>query len=108
MKKAVIYVRTASIGKDTKLRINKQIKTCESFLGEDYRVIETVTDIGVSGIDFDRLGFKKLLRLAKSKQIDVVVAEDRARFTRNFVDDSKLNKLFNKYGVELRSARGKL
>ncbi len=98
VKQVAIYARVSS--NTQKDELERQLNTLrdwiEKTLGE-VSVIE-VKDIG-SGLKEDRRGLKKLLELAKRRQIDAIVVAYKDRLTRFGFE--YLVELFKAYGVNV-------
>ena len=82
--------------------IVSQKSLCEEYINryDDLELVETFTDDGYSGVDFNRPGFKKLEQAIKDRKIEAIVCKDLSRFTRNYIEGGRyLEKIFPEYGV---------
>jgi len=96
VKRVAIYARVS--GNTQKDDLDRQIASLEDYVKKqfpqaDYIVIKDVA----SGLKEDREGLRKLIDLARRKQIDVVVVAYKDRLTR--FGFSYLEELFKAYGV---------
>ena len=48
-------------------------------------VVEILTDDGYSGTNFDRPGFKRLIKLIEDKSIDTIITKDLSRLGRDYI-----------------------
>jgi len=98
VKRVAIYARVS--GNTQKDDLDRQITTLEDYVRKqfpqaDYVVIKDIA----SGLKEDRKGLRKLIDLARRKQIDVVVVAYKDRLTR--FGFSYLEELFKAYGVKV-------
>lgn len=69
----------------------------------DSTIIEIVDD-GFSGTNFDRPGIKRLLEMAKARQVDCIVVKDFSRFGRNYLEvGNYLEQIFPFIGIRFIS-----
>ena len=96
-KKVVLYARVSS--NTQKDDLERQVRALEEWARKnnisDY---EVVTDIG-SGLNEDRKGFKKILKLATEKKISKIVVTYPDRLTR--FGFKTLKELLGSFGVEI-------
>ncbi|BFI74779.1 IS607 family transposase [Sulfurisphaera ohwakuensis] len=98
VKQVVIYARVSS--NTQKDDLERQLNALREWVRENYgdvNVVE-VKDIG-SGLKEDRRGLKKLIELARRRQIDAVVVAYKDRLTRFGFE--YLVELFKAYGVNV-------
>ena len=70
---------------------------------KDLELREIVEDAGISAKNLRRPGVKKVLRLARRKEIDAVVVYKLDRIFRSTVDALETTKAFDKWGVSFHS-----
>ena len=73
--------------------------------GENWVVRDRLVERGKSAYDTQRPGYRRLLKLARSRQIDVVAVTELNRISRNISDFVKLMEELNRNGVRLVSLR---
>ena len=101
VKRVAIYARVS--GNTQKDDLERQIASLEDYVRKqfpqaDYIIIKDIA----SGLKEDRKGLKKLIDLARRKQIDIVVVAFKDRLTR--FGFSYLEELFKAYGVKVITA----
>ncbi|MCH5272924.1 MAG: recombinase family protein [Lachnospiraceae bacterium] len=111
--KAGIYARLSSgqdAGKNESLAVQIEIakKFTEEFnrkkTGERIDVIECYTDLGKTGSNFEREGFRRLLRDIRNREINCVIVKDLSRFGRNYLETGNyIEKIFPFLGVRFIS-----
>ena len=80
---AAIYARFSSENQ-REASIDDQIRVCTAYLARDGKsVVETYADYAVSGATTLRPGYQALLRDARARRFDVVIAESLDRFSRD-------------------------
>lgn len=87
-----VYARYSSINQ-REASIDDQVRRCEQFVRERGGAVDPeriFADRAVSGASLQRVGFEKLLGLARTKQVDVIVTEDASRISREFADAATL------------------
>ncbi|MFI3260533.1 MAG: recombinase family protein [bacterium] len=55
-------------------------------LGSNFEIVETYTDDGFSGLNFNRPGFQKLVRDIELGKINMVVTKDLSRLGRDYIE----------------------
>ncbi len=96
-RKVVLYARVSSSSQRDDLE--RQVKALEEWVRSNNIVdYDVVTDIG-SGLNEDRRGFKKILKLAVEKKISKVVVAYPDRLTRFGFET--LRELLGAFGVEV-------
>lgn len=86
--------------------IENQLKIIEEFLDRrpDLTLAMTYTDINVSGLNFQRDGFQKLIVANESGEIDCVIVKDLSRLGRNMIETGYyIEKYFPLDGILLIS-----
>lgn len=86
--------------------IYSQIKMAEEYAkGEpDVIIAGTYVDDGVSGSDFDRMGFRRMLADMESGKINMVIIKDASRLGREHIDTNYyLGKYFPEKGIRVLS-----
>lgn len=103
--KAVIYCRLSKEDGD-KAESNSiigQRAFCEEYVSryDDIELVrEAIIDDGVSGVSFERTGFKELEQELRLGKVDCIVVRDLSRFSRNYIDAGRyLEKIFPRLGV---------
>ena len=80
---AAVYARFSSENQ-REASIDDQIRVCTVYLARDDKsVVETYADYAVSGATTLRPGYQALLRDARARRFDVVIAESLDRFSRD-------------------------
>ena len=52
----------------------------------EFKIIGTYTDNGLSGLNYNRPGFQRMLEEIEAGRIDCVIVKDLSRLGRNFID----------------------
>ena len=101
VKRVVIYARVS--GNTQKDDLERQISSLEDYVRKHFAQAEyvVVKDIA-SGLKEDRRGLKKLIEMARKKQIDSIVVAYKDRLTR--FGFTYLEELFKAYGVRVIAA----
>lgn len=107
--KAGIYARLSSdqdIKKNESVEVQVEIakKFVEEFNGqkngEVIDVVECYTDLGKTGSNFEREGFRRLLQDIRLGEINCVIVKDLSRFGRNYLEAGNyIEKIFPFLGV---------
>ncbi|MFI3214201.1 MAG: recombinase family protein [Eubacteriales bacterium] len=103
--RAAIYCRLSKEDGDKaeSNSIGSQRDYCEAYIQkhEDITLVrEPIVDDGVSGISFERAGFKVLEEEIRTGKINCVVVRDLSRFSRNYIDAGRyLEKIFPSLGI---------
>ena len=81
--RAAVYARFSSENQ-REASISDQIRVCTAHLARDgLSVVEAYADYAISGATTLRPGYQDLLRDARAKRFDIVVAESLDRFSRD-------------------------
>lgn len=82
VKRVVLYTRCSTSNKDQ--RVEVQIEQLKAYCSSrDWKIEHEISDVGFSGGTDKRPGFKKLMILAKTRKIDVIVVTRLDRFFRS-------------------------
>jgi site-specific DNA recombinase len=102
---AIGYVRvsTEDQAKEGVSLDNQKAKIIAYCQLKDLELREIVEDAGISAKNLRRPGVQKVLRLARKKEIDAVVAYKLDRIFRSTVDALETTKAFDKWGVSFHS-----
>lgn len=90
-KTAVIYARLSSEDniKDVSQSINNQISICKEYAKNNNLIISNVYyDDGYTGTNFNRPGFKQLIKDIENKKVKIIITKDLSRLGRNFIQTS--------------------
>lgn len=105
--KCVIYARLSQEDgyDDRSISIDNQIDICKHYANNNGLIIkEILYDDGLTGTNFNRPGFQKLLDLISSKQINCILIKDLSRLGRNFLKVSYyVEEYFPKRNIRLIS-----
>ncbi|MGC9371239.1 MAG: recombinase family protein [Paracoccaceae bacterium] len=101
MTRAAIYARfSSSMQRDAS--IEDQVRLCtERAEREDWSVVQTFSDMAISGASMHRPGLQSLIDHAESGAFDVVIAEALDRLSRDQADIATLFKRLNFNGVQI-------
>lgn len=88
--KAAIYVRVSVDNKDSS--VSNQIEMCKEYImnNNEISLVEIYVDNGVSGKDFCRKGYRKLVDDINIGRINCIIVKDISRLGRNFIEISKI------------------
>ena len=102
MKKVAIYARCSTYNKDQ--RIEVQIDQLKPYcFSRSWEIVEVISDVGFSGGTDKRPGLKRLMNLAKTRKIDVIVVTKLDRFFRSLNHMVATLQELNEIGVEFIS-----
>lgn len=102
--KAALYVRLSNEdngGKGTD-SIHNQLELLLNFVEgiENIEIVETYTDNGRTGTDFDRPEWERMLQDIKEQKVNCIIVKDLSRFARNYLEAGDyLEKIFPFLGV---------
>jgi site-specific DNA recombinase len=104
-KTAVLYARVSTDEQaKSGYSIPDQLGTLRIYAAEkDYEVIEECVDDGWSGADPDRPGLRRIIDLAQTGTVEVVVAMKRDRFFRSRLYRLLMDKDLKEHGVQLEA-----
>ena len=75
---------------------------------KDMDLVEVIEDAGISAKNLNRPGIKRVLRLARTKQIDAIVTYKLDRMFRSTVDALETTQKFDKWAVSFHSIQENL
>jgi site-specific DNA recombinase len=108
MKRAAIYLRTATARDDTTFTLDAQEHVCRTYAtANGYEVIELISDAGMSGATLNRPGLMRLRTLASQGRIDAVIVTSLDRLTRRAAHALLLHDELKRAGVAVYSVDGK-
>ncbi|MBV0914217.1 recombinase family protein [Anianabacter salinae] len=101
MTRAAVYARySSSMQRDAS--IEDQVRICQArALREGWDIVQTFSDVAISGATMQRPGLQSLLSHAESGRIDVVLAEALDRLSRDQADVATLFKRLSFHGVRI-------
>ncbi len=104
--KAAIYIRLSCENKEDmeSNSLGNQKKICMAYLEKQADMVycQTYMDNGMTGTNFARPGFQKMLDDIEKNLINCVIVKDLSRFGRNFIETSMyLDLKFPEWGVRL-------
>ena len=70
---------------------------------KDLELLEIIEDAGISAKNLKRPGVQRVLKLARTKQVDAIVVYKLDRIFRSTTDALETTKLFEKWGVSFHS-----
>ncbi|HBN81030.1 MAG TPA: recombinase, partial [Ruminococcaceae bacterium] len=89
-KVAVYICLSKEDGNDESLSVGNQKKIALDYLERSFegvcRTVDFYTDDGLTGTDYDRPGFQRMLRGIEAGKIDCVVCKNLSRAFRNYAD----------------------
>lgn len=103
--RAVIYCRLSKedSNKNESNSITNQKMFCEEYAKKqnDIKLVrDAIVDDGVSGLSFERVGFKELENEIKNGNIDCIICRDLSRFSRNYIESGRyLERIFPSLGI---------
>ena len=66
----------------------------------EIKVVDTYTDDGFSGVNFERPEFQRMLSDIRESKIDCVIVKDLSRFGRNYIESGRyIEKIFPMLGI---------
>lgn len=104
--KVAVYVRLSRENKEDleSNSLSNQKKICMAYLEKqpDMQYCQTYMDNGMTGTNFARPGFQRMLDDIEKNLINCIVVKDLSRFGRNFIETSMyLDLKFPEWGVRL-------
>lgn len=100
---AGIYARLSVDGDERKNEsMETQIDIAKAYLEqqEDMRLYDCYTDLGRTGMDFERPGFLRLMQDVRLRRINCIIVKDLSRFGRNHIETGNyLERIFPFLGV---------
>src|SRR5215218_1271884 len=99
---AILYARVSSDDQVRGYSLDQQIGALREWAsGEGYEVLEDVRDEGWSGAYMERPGLDRVRDLVEAGGVDVVVAQDADRITRDPAHRAFLDEEFERFGTRL-------
>ena len=93
-KKVCLYCRTAQ--KDQK-KLDSQIENLKNFANQkELEIIKVISETG-SGLNLERNGLDELMKVAKSKQVDMILTNDVSRISRDYIQMFEFIDIIRKY-----------
>lgn len=100
--RAATYSRVSTEDQVDNYSIPTQLEAIHEYASErDIEVVKDCIDPGVTGATLDRTALNELRQLARSRQVDLVIAYDPDRLSRSLAHLLILSNEFEKAGVEL-------
>src|SRR5215203_7192537 len=101
-KQAVLYTRVSSDDQVRGYSLDQQIGALRKWAArEGYEILEEIRDEGWSGAYLERPGLDRVRDLVEADSVDVVVAQDADRITREPAHRAFLDGEFERYGTRL-------
>jgi site-specific DNA recombinase len=101
-KQVVLYARVSSDDQVRGYSLDQQIGALREWAaGENHKVVEEVRDEGWSGAYLERPGLDRVRDLVEADSVDVVVAQDADRITRDPAHRAFLDGEFERFGTRL-------
>ena len=104
-KKVLIYARVSTSDQNPQIQISELRRYCEA---RQWDVTEEIIDLGFTGANDKRPGLQKLLSMAKSRQIDVVVVVKLDRLFRSLKHLVSTMQELTELGVEFISVKDQI
>ena len=103
MEKAAIYARVSTEDQAQHgVSLDAQVNRCVEYVSvQNYDLVDTVVDAGVSGKTIDRPGLNRILSLVQKKKINHVITLKLDRLSRRTIDALNLVETFTKKNVKL-------
>ncbi len=103
MEKAAIYARVSTEDQAQHgVSLDAQVNRCVEYVSvQNYDLIDTIVDAGISGKSIDRPGLSKILSLVQKKKINHLVTLKLDRLSRRTIDALNLVETFTKKNVKL-------
>src|SRR5215203_2408450 len=101
-KQAVLYTRVSSDDQVRGYSLDQQIGALRKWAArEGYEILEEIRDEGWSGAYLERPGLDRVRDLVEADSVDVVVAQDADRITREPAHRAFLDGEFERFGTRL-------
>ena len=102
--KTGIYIRLSREDEDKKQEsesiVNQRSLLLQYVRENNYNLVDIYVDDGYSGTNFERPGFKRLIRDIEEKKINVVLTKDMSRLGRDYIETGNLlEKYFPEHNV---------
>jgi DNA invertase Pin-like site-specific DNA recombinase len=107
LKRVILYARVFSDDQVRGYSLDQQIGALREWAaGENHKVVEEVRDEGWSGAYLERPGLDRVRDLVEAGGVDVVVAQDADRITRDPGHRAFLDGEFERFGTRLVALDG--
>ncbi|MGU7967448.1 recombinase family protein [Streptococcus suis] len=107
MTKACIYLRLSRDDGDnveSNSIINQRSLLRDYARNHDFTILEEFVDDGISGLNFNRPDFNRMMAMVNDKTIDTIIVKDLSRFGRDYIETGKyLQRIFPAMGVRFIS-----
>lgn len=107
---AALYIRLSKEdGNDESLSVNNQRELLLQYIsrlddGGEYKVHDIYIDDGLTGTDYDRMEFKRMLSDIQNKKVNLVIVKDLSRPFRNYADQGYfLEDYFPRFNIRFIS-----
>lgn len=101
MEKAIIYCRTATEEQTSSLTLDFQKEQCLRYArGRNFKITDSITEIE-SGTELVRKGILQLFFGCCGNGVEVVIAYDASRISRDFSQFQSIKQCLEKLGVRL-------
>jgi len=102
---AIGYVRVSTEDQAKEgISLDNQKSKIEAYCHlKDLELLEIIEDAGISAKNLKRPGVQRVLKLARTKQVDAIVVYKLDRIFRSTTDALETTKLFEKWGVSFHS-----
>jgi len=100
MKRVLIYSRVSTVGQNPQIQIAELKRYCDA---RQWQIVEDVSDAGFTGGNDKRPGLQKLLVMARTRQIDVVIVVKLDRLFRSLKHLVTTLQEFSDLGIEFIS-----
>ena len=102
---AIGYVRVSTEDQAKEgISLDNQKSKIEAYCHlKDLELLEIIEDAGISAKNLKRTGVQRVLKLARTKQVDAIVVYKLDRIFRSTTDALETTKLFEKWGVSFHS-----
>lgn len=103
MEKAVIYARVSTEDQAQHgISLDAQVNRCVEYVSvQNYDLVDTVVDAGISGKSTDRPGLQRILSLVQKKKIHHLVTLKLDRLSRRTIDALNLVEMLTRKNVKL-------
>jgi len=102
MKTAAVYARVSSTLQDIENSIQAQVRACREYAQKhEYSIFNIYIDEARSGRNENRPGFQQMIKDAKGKKFQIILADKLDRFSRDVIDTAVNIKLLKDLGIEI-------
>ena len=105
VRRAILYVRVSTCEQAEKgYSLAQQLEALRDYASrEGYKIVEEIEDPGQSGASLERPGMDRVRDVVVAGGADVVLAQDRDRFSREPAYTYLLRREFEEHGCEIRA-----